>query len=165
MRVSLVSLFCFVLICFGGLFFRWARSQADRPERVQYVTFRGDPDEATRIQMTFSRPSLNLSDIPETKVATGMVADELVAFSGKLEVQKNEVLAPLLASFVEQTKKGEVTAQSTVLVPPYDPNNLEILINAPKKPGKYSLRIEWCGGGNCISRAEVVVHPKTLSKN
>lgn len=165
MRVSIVSIVCFVLICLGGLFFRWLRPQADRPERVQYVTYRGDPDEASSIQMTFSRPSLKLSDIPETKVATDMVADELVAISGKLDVQKDEILAPLVASFVEHTKKGEVTAQSTVLVPPYDPNNLEILINAPKKPGKYSLWIEWCGGKNYISRAEVVVHPKTLPKN
>ncbi len=155
-RILVVSL-CFALLCVGG--YRIAVYRGHRPDRVEYKSYTGD--NPTSVKLTFVAPTKDLDSIVESTIPQEFLAGELLALEGALVEPKDPLPGFIVVEFVEHRKSGDVIGNSASgYVPTGDLQTYRILVNVPKSPGQYSLRMKWGGPDTYIARGKVIVRPK-----
>lgn len=151
-------LLCIGLLSTVAVLFVLIRPDRVPVEKIEYRNYKGD--NPTRVEMRFARPSSELTAIPETPIAHEFASGQLISIHGELMTEPEEALLLVVVSFVLHTREGDVIGSQAIIGPPYDPKDIQIPVNCPTDPGRYTLLVEWGGSHKYIAQATVTVRPK-----
>lgn len=135
------------------------RYVGERPERVQYLTYTGD--NPTTVKMQLVAPVADLNLVPESTISQTFLPGDLLSIEGELAPTTKKGMDIVLIEFAKPLPDGkEIFGNTSMKQLSPGERAIKILVNVPKDPGDYTLRLLFVGtGGNFIARGKVLVQP------